>query len=187
MSKVKVGLIGLGGMGNGHARCYKKLREKDVELVAIADIDKDKQEKAAELYKCKVYKTGLELIEEEDVDLIDICTPSYLHAVHALAAMDKKRAVVSEKPLCLNKTELNKLLKKQKETGANMAVAQCLRFWNEYEWLKNAAVKKNYGKIRSIVMTRLGCRPGRWYLEPEKSGGTPLDLHIHDVDFLYYL
>jgi predicted dehydrogenase len=145
MSKVKVGLIGLGGMGSVHAGCYQKLREKDVELAAIADIDKDKRKKAVELYKSKAYKTGLELIEEADVDLIDICVPSYLHGVHALAAMDKKRAVVSEKPLCLNKAELNRLLKKQKETGANMAVAQCLRFWNEYEWLKNAAVKKPTG------------------------------------------
>jgi predicted dehydrogenase len=174
-------------MGSNHSAIYKQLESKGVKVTAVADPDRARLDTATALHGCKGYKTGLELIANEDLDLVDICTPSYLHTVHALAAMDKGRSVISEKPVCLTKPELNKLLKKQKETGANMAVAQCLRFWNEYEWLKDAADKKTYGKIRSVVMTRLGARPDRWFTEPEKSGGVPLDLHIHDVDFLYYL
>jgi predicted dehydrogenase len=186
-SLLSVGIIGVGGMGSAHSGCYKKMESKGVKVVAVADIDKTRLEKAATLHGCKAYKTGMELIAGEDIDLVDICLPSYLHTEHVLAAMDKGWAVISEKPLCLTKPELNRIVKKQEKTGANLAVAQCLRFWHEYEWLKNAADKKNYGRLRSIVMTRLGARPGRWFTEPEKSGGVALDLHIHDVDFLYYL
>ncbi|GHU03674.1 dehydrogenase [Spirochaetia bacterium] len=184
---LKVGIIGAGGMGSNHSECYKQMESKGVKVVAAADPDKARRTAAAALHGCKVYKTGMELIAGEDLDIVDICTPSYLHTVHALAAMDKGRAVISEKPVCLTRFELQRLLKKQRQTGADMAVAQCLRFWNEYEWLKNAADKKTYGKVRSVVMTRLGARPDRWFIEPEKSGGVILDLHIHDVDFLYYL
>ncbi|GHU15549.1 hypothetical protein FACS1894163_02660 [Spirochaetia bacterium] len=168
---LKVGIIGVGGMGSNHSGSYKQMESRGVKVVAAADPDKARLAAAVTLHGCKGYKTGMELIAGENLDLIDICTPSYLHTVHALAAMDKGWAVISEKPVCLTKPELNKLLKKQKQTGADMAVAQCLRFWNEYEWLKNAADKKTYGKIRSVVMTRLGARPDRWFIEPEKSGG----------------
>jgi predicted dehydrogenase len=185
--KLKVCLIGVGGMGGMHSECYKLLEAKGVEVAAVADPDKEHLERAVGRHKCRGYKTGLELIEKEEVDLVDICTPSYLHGIHALAAMDKKISVISEKPVCLDKAELNRLLKKQKEKKANIAVAQVLRFWDEYEWLKGVVDKKTYGKVRSITMTRLGSCPARWYQEPKKSGGVVLDLHIHDVDFLYYL
>jgi predicted dehydrogenase len=185
---LRVGLIGVGGMGGMHSECYKFLEAKGVTVAAVADLDKAKLDKAVKRHGARGYKTGLELIEKEDVDLIDICVPTYIHGIHALAAMDKKASVLIEKPVCLNKTEMNLLLKKQKETKANVAVAQCLRFWNEYEWLKNAVDKKIYGKVLSAVLTRLSALPwSPWYSDPEKSGSAALDLHIHDVDILRYL
>jgi predicted dehydrogenase len=112
-----------------------------------------------------------------------------LHTVHALAAMEKKRAVLIEKPVCLNNIELKALLEKQRETKANAAAAQCLRFWDEYEWLKNAVDKKTYGGALSAILTRLSPMPGwsPWFQDPEKSGTAALDLHIHDVDILRHI
>jgi predicted dehydrogenase len=185
--KLRVGIIGVGGMGGMHSECYQLLEAKGVEVAAVADPNRERLEKALGRHNCHGYATGLELIEKEEVDLVDICTPSYLHGIHALAAMDRKFSVVSEKPVCLDQAELNRLLKKQRETNANMAVAQVLRFWDEYDWLKGVVDKKTFGTVRFITMDRLGYGPDKWYREAEKSGGVVLDLHIHDVDFLYYL
>jgi predicted dehydrogenase len=186
---IKAGLIGIGGMGNVHSDCYRMLAKNGVVVSAAADADQEKLDRAVKLHRCRGYRTGEELLEAEDLDLVDICLPTWLHAGLALKAMEKKRAVLIEKPVCRTQAELNRLLKKQKETGANVAVSQCLRFWDEYEWLKTAVDKKIYGRALSAVLTRLAAAPPRssWFQDPEKSGSAALDLHIHDVDMLRYL
>ncbi|MDR2619011.1 MAG: Gfo/Idh/MocA family oxidoreductase [Treponema sp.] len=185
---VTVGLIGHGGMGNVHSQCYQDLEGKGVKVIAAADLDKSKREAAAERHGCRVFVTGMELIEKADVDLIDICLPSYLHASHAVAAMEKGAAVITEKPACLTRTDLAKLLKTQERTGVNCGVAQCLRFWDEYEWLAEAVRRKTYGRPLSAVFSRIsGGPPPRWFAEWEKSGTAAFDLHIHDVDILCHI
>ena len=69
-------------------------------------------------------------------------------------------------------------------------VAQVLRFWPEYERLKEAADSGEYGRLLSGSMTRLGNTPkwswDDWMKDPERSGLVPFDLHIHDLDFMIY-
>ena len=60
----------------------------------------------------------MELLEKEDLDMVDICLPTYLHTAHAVAAMEKGLHVFMEKPVCLNMTEAKLLLETQKKTGA---------------------------------------------------------------------
>ena len=80
---LKVGLIGCGFMGAMHANCYRNI--DGVQVVAVADIRREKAEALAE--GAAIYGDGLELIEQADVDIIDICLPTFLHAKYALAAM----------------------------------------------------------------------------------------------------
>ena len=93
---LKIGLIGCGFMGTMHANCYNAI--EGVQVVAVADLQREKAEALAKLSDAKIYSTGMELIENENVDAIDICLPTYLHAAHAEAAMRKVKNVFVEKP-----------------------------------------------------------------------------------------
>lgn len=185
----KVGLIGCGFMGGMHAACYKEI--EGAQLVAVADVRAEKADEMAKKYGAETYSTGKELIEKADVDIIDICLPTFLHTEHAELAMKKGVHVFIEKPVCLTKEEGEKLLKLEKETGAKVQVGQVIRLFDEYVWLKEAVDKKEYGEIKSAVMTRLSSKPTwgweNWLHDPARSGSVALDLHIHDVDFMRYL
>jgi len=187
---IKVGLIGCGGMGNVHAECYNAMGE-NVKLAAVADLVSEKREQAAKKYGCDTYESGEELIQNADVDMVDICLPTYLHTPHALMAMNKGLHVFVEKPVCLNEEEATLLLETEKQTGVKVQVGQVIRFWDEYKWLKAAVNTKQYGELISGVFTRLSPNPKwsweNWYNNPEKSGSMALDLHVHDVDFIRYI
>jgi len=75
---LKVGLIGCGFMGAMHANCYKNIA--GVELVAFADLRKEKAEELAKGTNAVIYSDGKELIEKANVDIVDICLPTFLHA-----------------------------------------------------------------------------------------------------------
>lgn len=184
---IKVGLIGAGFMGSMHAACYKAL-SANVRITAVADVVKEKAEKIAELVGAETFSSGEELIEKAEVDIIDICLPTYLHTVHAVKAMNKGRAVFIEKPVCLLPEEGDLLIQTQNKTNSIVMVGHCIRFWQEYMWLKKAVEEELYGKVISAVFTRISPKPSwaweGWLLDPNRSGSAALDLHIHDTDFI---
>ena len=185
---IKVGLIGCGFMGGMHAACYKQI--PNAKLVAVADVRSEKTEGfAAE--GVEVYADGMSLIEKADVDVVDICLPTYLHTSHAVAAMKKGKSVFLEKPACLTKEEGKLLLQVQKETGAIVQVGQVLRFMDEYLYLKKLNDTKEYGKLISATLARKSPLPTwaweGWLHDTDKSGSVAHDMHIHDVDFVRFL
>ena len=186
---LKVGLIGCGFMGAMHANCYKNI--EGVKLAAVADIRRDKAEALATGTDATIYGDGKELIEKADVDIIDICLPTYLHAQYALLAMDKVGYVFVEKPVALTVDEGRALLEKSKATGCQVQVGQVIRFWDEYVELKKIVESGAYGKVVNANFRRISPRPTwgweDWLLDYERSGGAAQDLHIHDVDYVLSL
>lgn len=186
---IKIGLIGCGYMGTMHANCYKAL--EGVTVAAVADVRRDKAEAVAKLSGAKIYGDGMSLIAEAEVDAIDICLPTYLHAQHAEAAMRKVKNVFVEKPVTLTAEESERLLAVQKETGAGVQVGQVIRFWDEYVWLKGLIDTKKYGRVQNAMFRRLSPRPDwawdGWVLDPKRSGGALQDLHVHDADYMLYV
>lgn len=188
---LKVGLIGCGGIGSVHANCYAALSDS-VSLVAVADLDRAKAAKAACISGGTIYNSASELLAADlELDIVDICLPTYLHTQYAVEAMEKGCNVFVEKPVCLTMDEASLLLDAQKRTGMNVQVGQVMRFWDEYTWLKDTVDEGKYGKIISAVFSRLSAVPKwsweNWYDDYTKSGTAALDLHIHDVDFVRYL
>lgn len=183
---LKVGLIGCGFMGEMHANCYKNLQ--GVELTAVADLREDRLEKIANDTKAQKYKNGLELINNAQVDIIDICLPTFLHAEYALLAMDKVKYLFIEKPVAFTNKEGKKLLKKAKETGCNVQVGQVIRFWDEYVELKKILKTGECGKVVNADFYRISPVPTwgwkSWLLDSKLSGGAGQDLHIHDIDYV---
>jgi len=184
---LKVGLIGCGFMGTMHANCYKAL--EGVTLAAVADI---RPEKAVQLADgAEIFGDGKELIEKADVDIIDICLPTYLHAEYALFAMDKVNYVFVEKPVTLTVAESEILKAKQKETGAFVQVGQVIRFWDEYVVLQDIVRSGKYGKVVNANFRRISPSPdwgwNNWLHDISLSGSAAQDLHIHDVDYILSL
>ena len=181
---IKVGLIGCGFMGNMHANCYKNI--DGVKLVAVADLRKEKAEEIAD--GATIYSDGMDLINNADVDVIDICLPTYLHAKYALAAMDKVKYLFVEKPVTLTNDEAKALIEKSKATGCNVQVGQVIRFWDEYVELKKIIESGKYGKVLNANFRRISPKPGwgweDWLLDVARSGGAAQDLHIHDTDYV---
>lgn len=183
---LKVGLIGCGFMGNTHANCYKVM--DNVELVAVADLRREKAEMAAKDTKAVIYSEGMDLIENADVDIIDVCLPTYLHAEYALRAMEKVKYLFIEKPVALTIEQGEALLEKSRETGCQVQVGHVVQFKDEYEELKRLVNSGVYGKVINAAFRRLSPKPGwgwnDWLLDHKLSGGAGQDLHIHDIDYV---
>ncbi|MBE7030694.1 MAG: Gfo/Idh/MocA family oxidoreductase [Ruminococcaceae bacterium] len=187
---IKLGLIGFGGMGEVHANCYKKMPDL-VQVTAIADLRAERRDRGEELLGAKVYESAQELLDNAELDAVDICLPTYLHAEYAIKAMEKGLAVFVEKPVCINSAEGEQMLEAQKRTGATLQVGHVIRFWDEYMYLKQVKDSGIYGKLLSGSFYRLSANPDcgweNWFNDPQKSGSAALDLHIHDADFIRYL
>lgn len=183
---LKVGLIGCGFMGTMHANCYKSI--DGVELVALADIRRENAEKLAKGTNAAVYGDGYDLIKAAEVDVIDICLPTYLHSEYAIAAMDKVKYVFVEKPVSLTEEQSIQMIKKAEETGACVQVGQVIRFWDEYVKLAEIIASGKLGKIINANFRRISPIPtwgwNNWLLKNELSGGAAQDLHIHDMDYV---
>ena len=187
---IKVGLIGCGFMGGMHAACYAALAPLGVKVTAVADVRPEYANKLAG-DDTVIYTTGMELIANADVDVIDICLPTHLHTAHAVAAMKAGKHVFVEKPICFNDDEMELLLATEKETGVKVQVGQVIRHWTEYAWLKETVASGIYGKVLHAQFRRLSSYPTwaweNWLHQMDKSGGVAVDMHVHDVDFVRYI
>ena len=184
---LRVGLIGCGFMGTMHANCYKAL--EGVTVTAVADIRPEKAEQLAD--GAQIYGDGKDLIKNADVDIIDICLPTFLHAEYACLAMEKVKYVFVEKPVALTVAESRIMKAKQRKTGAFVQVGQVIRFWDEYVALQDIVESGKYGKVVNANFRRISPRPdwgwNDWLLDATFSGGAAQDLHIHDIDFVLSL
>lgn len=182
---LKVGLVGVGGISHSHIDAWEKM--EDAELIAMCDIRPERMEKFPDKRR---YTDFDEMLANEDFDIIDICLPTYLHADFAVKAMEKGINVITEKPISLKEEDIDRVYKTAEKNNVKFMVAQVLRFWPEYELLKEIYETKKYGKLLSGTMTRLGCYPkwswDGWMMDEKRSGLVPFDLHIHDLDFMVY-
>jgi predicted dehydrogenase len=93
--------------------------------------------------------------------------------------------------MALTLGQADQMIEAAREADRLLMIAQCIRFWPEYLYLRQAVRDGRYGNLLSLNMYRLGGRPiwswENWFLDPAQSGGTILDLHIHDVDYVNYL
>ena len=182
---LKIGLVGVGGISGAHIPAWEEMA--DAELIALCDIRPERMEKYTDK---KCYTDFDKMLEENEFDIIDICLPTYLHADFAVKAMEKGINVITEKPISLKEEDIDRVYKTAEKNNVKFMVAQVLRFWPEYELLKEIYETKKYGKLLSGTMTRLGCYPkwswDGWMMDEKRSGLVPFDLHIHDLDFMVY-
>lgn len=182
---LKVALVGVGGISGAHIPAWDAM--EDTELIALCDIRPEQMEKYPEK---RHYIDFDEMLEKEEIDILDICLPTYLHADFAVKAMEKGINVICEKPVSLKREDVARVYGTAQKNNVKFMIAQVLRFWPEYEIVKKIYDEKTYGKLLSGSMTRLGCYPkwswDGWMMDESRSGLVPFDLHIHDLDFMVY-
>lgn len=186
---VKVGIIGAGFMGGMHAEVYKQF--PDVQIAGIADTAGEKAKSLAEKTGTVPFYSVDSLLNKKDISIIDVCLPTYMHKEFVVKAAEKGKDVICEKPIALTLSDADEMINICKQNKVRFVVAHVLRFWPEYQYLKENHEKGRFGRLESITCTRLSPRPSwawdNWLHSNERSGGALVDLHIHDVDYLLYL
>ena len=185
---LKVGLIGCGGIGAMHAECWLALGDK-VDLVAVADACVEKAQKYGDKSGARVYADGMELLETEQLDIVDICVPTFLHAEYVLRAAESVKNIMVEKPVCLHEREAKRLLEAQQKYATRVQVGHVVRFTGAYKYLKEVVSSGRYGAVVAGHFSRISGRPVwmKGHDDRNRTGTMALDLHIHDADYIRYL
>lgn len=184
---LNVAVIGSGYIGQLHA---KAINESDrVNLAAIAERNEEAGRKAAEEFGCKWYADTEEMLLKEDIDIVDICLPTFLHEDYVMLAARCKKHVLCEKPVALSVESFDRMTEAAGKAGVSMMVAQVVRFWHEYADIKRRYDAGEFGKIKMVYANRLSQHPNwtNWQRDPKLSGGGLYDLHTHDIDYVRYL
>lgn len=186
MDKLKVALIGIGGMGGAHYNCYKSA--PNAEVVAVCDVRKEMAEQKTAADNIRVYDDMDVLLQNETPDIVDICLPSYLHANAAIKFLEKGFNVFCEKPLALNEEDCKRVLKAVESSGKKFMVGHVVRFKAPYIYLSEAIKSGKLGNLLSLELRRISSIPiwswNNWMRDESLSGGVCVDLAIHDIDFV---
>lgn len=197
---IQVGLIGVGGMGRTHYDCYKN--NPNARLAAICDRDPAKlrgdwsgislnldpgaKTDLVDLTGVETYADFDEMLANPDIDLIDICLPTPLHAAMTIKALRAGKHVLCEKPMAMNGDECAQMEAAVAETGKQLMIGQCLHYWPQYVEAHRLIASGEYGRVLSAHFHRSADVPGAsyqgWMAKGAESGGAVLDMHIHDVD-----
>lgn len=199
----KVAIVGFGFMGRTHYGCWRK--QKGAQVVAVCDSNltqitatvqgnvKGAADNSALPKSVKVFADYEAMLAAGGFDIVDITLPTFLHPSMVTAALAKGYHVLCEKPMALNAKLCDTMLAAAKKARGKLMVAQCLRFWPEYVYLKDLITSGKFGKVVAAEFTRVSVAPGwgakgkSWFLDEAKSGGVALDLHIHDADMVNFL
>jgi len=200
---VRVGIVGLGFMGRMHYRCWKA--SPNAEITAICEANSKALESATQAPKgnvggaadhidltgVAVYSDLNELLASGTVDALSITLPTFLHPDTTVHALKAGVHVLCEKPMALSTDECDRMVAAADETGKILQIGHCIRFWPEYVVARDLIRSGTYGKPIAATFRRFSSQPNwspdNWFADEDRSGGQPLDLHIHDSDYVHYL
>jgi predicted dehydrogenase len=189
MNKImNIGVVGFGYMGKKHIECYQKM--SNVNLVAVTS---SKAQTLSEDLNCrlKVYDDIDEMLRCESLDAVDICLPTVCHKEAVNKALDHGRHVIVEKPFALHSSEMEEMLECSVKNGKRLMVAHVCRFMQEYRFAKETITSGSLGKPLYYYSCRNSATPkwssNNWLADKQLSGGTVMDLQIHDVDIANWL
>ena len=188
---LSAGVVGLGWAGRTHIESYLELDA--VHVVAVADLDSERRSQAAQDYAIpNTYADYEELVGREDLDIVSIATPNYLHAPVSIAALNGGKHVLCEKPLARSSAEARSMVEAAERAGRVLKVAFNHRARPDVEVLKRQIDAGNLGQIyhaKAYWLRRSGIPGlGSWFTNKDMAGGGPLlDLGVHVLDMALYL
>lgn len=186
-------IIGCGAVSQFHAKAIQAL--DDGNLYGVYDTRRENAEKFASEYKgCKVFSTLDELFSCKEIDIVNICVPSGLHAELAIKAAQAEKHVIVEKPMAITKEQLDNIIRVTEEHKTKVAVITQLRFTPAVQKVKAAIDSGKLGKIlladfrgkyyRAPEYYTAGGWRGTWAMD---GGGALMNQGIHGIDLIQYL
>lgn len=205
---VGIGIIGMGFMGQTHARAFLDAiaAGSDAELLAACDRDEDRRSGiASDVGNIKSgdsperifspddvtgYDDALALLADDRIDLVSVCTPTDTHVDLAVRALDAGKHVLVEKPVAIRTDEIERLIDAADRNDRLCVPAMCMRHWPGWREIKQIIDSKKHGEVRHARFDRLGSMPAwgtEFYTDESRSGGAIFDLHVHDADIALWL
>ncbi|MDF2907102.1 MAG: oxidoreductase protein [Herbinix sp.] len=193
MKKVKIGIVGCGGIANNkHLPAIQK--NGNYEIIAFCDIDREKAEEAKSKYgtaDARVYTEYAELVKETEIEAVYVLTPNKSHADISIAAMKAGKHVMCEKPMAKSYADAKLMLDTAKETGKLLTIGYQNRFRQDSKYLKTACDNGDLGDIyyaRAHAVRRRAVPTWGVFLNEEEQGGGPLiDIGTHALDLTLWM
>ncbi len=177
---LKAAVIGVGSIGQHHARVYTAL--PTTTLVGVADTDDERAAEIASTYGVQAYTDHQKMLQAQDPDLVTVAVPTSLHRTVACAAMESGAHVLVEKPIAGTIAEGRAILDRAHELGRKLMVGHIVRFDPAIQALKQHLDQGELGRIFQIVCRRVGPFPARI-----RDVGVVVDLAPHDLDVMRFV
>lgn len=189
MSKIRFAIIGCGRIGERHA---KHISEQG-SLQAVCDIDAEKAKKFARQYNCQHYTVIDELLNaEKNTDVVSICTPNGLHALHSIKSLKAGFNVLCEKPMAISVFDCGEMIKAAEQANKRLFVIKQNRYNPPVKAVKKALEENRFGKIYNVQLNCFWNRTDDYYKNSWKGtklldGGTLYTQFSHFIDLFYWL
>jgi predicted dehydrogenase len=188
-------------MGRTHLMAYRGV--PSAQIVAVASSDERKlsgnfgsvqgnlgnRVPAMDFSNMARYRTAAQLFSDPNVEAVDLCIPTHMHATVAKAALEAGKHVFIEKPMALSERDCWTTIASAKKARRVLMVGHVIRFWPAYATARSLVLSGKYGPVKAAFFCRKCAAPfwNKWMLNGSRSGGGILDLLIHDLDYCLYL
>jgi myo-inositol 2-dehydrogenase/D-chiro-inositol 1-dehydrogenase len=185
--RVRLGVIGTGGIATAHFRNLAKIPE--AEVVALCDVVPGAAEAAAQRfgYRARIYTDFRKLIDDGGIDALYIMVPPFAHGEIELAAIEARLPFYVEKPVALTMEVARRIERALEESGVLGFVGYQWRYAPAGEKTKEVLADAVIGLLYGYYKTRPPSRPGHWLTIKEKSGGQMVEQTTHIIDMARWL
>jgi UDP-N-acetylglucosamine 3-dehydrogenase len=177
---LKAAVIGVGAMGQHHARVYDQM--PDVQLVGVVDANAEVGGRIAQLHHTVAYTDYHRLLDEARPEVVTVAVPTQLHRQVALDALEAGCHILIEKPIAATEKQARELIERADVLGHKLMVGHVVRFDPAVQALKGRLEAGELGRIFQVRCRRLGPFPSR-----VRDVGVVIDLATHDLDIMHYL
>lgn len=190
--KIRMAVVGCGRISKNHFGSIER-HAGEIELAAVCDIDPATLEQHKERYRVSGYARLEDMLNNERLDLVALCTPSGLHAEQAIVAARHGVHVMTEKPMATRWQDGVRMVKACDEAGVRLFVVKQNRRNTTLQLLKRAVQEKRFGRIHLVHINVFWTRPQSYYDQAkwrgtwEFDGGAFMNQASHYVDLLDWL
>jgi predicted dehydrogenase len=185
---ITVSILGAGFMGAAHAANYKAFGDR-VRVKWVASRSRERAAKVAAGVGADATSDLEQAVRDPEVDAIDVCLPTSLHRTAAEQAFAEGKHLFLEKPIALTIADADAIVAAAEKSGRVFMVGLVLRFWPEYVELQRRVAAGELGRPLAVSAHRLSPPAdwNDWMADPAQSGGTAVDMMIHDFDQMNWL
>jgi len=192
MKKFKSAIIGCGAIFPTHGVSVRN--SERAELVAVCDKVAEKAERIAEKYNCHAYTDYIEMLEKEEIDVVHVCLPHYLHAPVSIECMKRGKHVITEKPMAISVRDAEAMIEASEKYGVTLACIFQNRFNAGTQLVRRMYLGGELGKIKGAKCFVTWKRTGAYYSNSDwkgtwdkEGGGVVIDQAIHTLDAVRYI